>query len=439
MFHRSAGGRNGRLYYAEKDAVAGSFVLSGYDVLRTVLAPHGDFRLAAAAYEAPETLFEKHPRYDGNNRFASSLCSAATATEQGYTGGKYISGLAYSSKWIPDIPENASGDDTPEGTGDYDNAIGRAMDGPLINKPDEGATKRIAGRVPYFDNSGAEYTGGKTFFSPNRQVPSPGMFGSLPTGVKAGAPWRTLLFRPQPTHFGATSPKDHLFLDLFWMPIVEPYAISDRFSTAGKINLNYQILPFTYIERSTGVNALLKSEKITAIPNASANAYKGAAPSDRYRKDISISETLKQFKARFDSGDVFRSASEICDIHIVPEGQTAAGMTAFWAGNALTGDNSRERIYTTLYQRLTARSNTYTVHYRVQALKKVPGSADGIWTEGRDLVTGEYRGSTTIERFINASDPNIPDYAANVSGISSMKTLDKYYKWRVVQNRQFAP
>lgn len=434
--------RPGRMFYVTSEVGApgaGSFVLDSYDVVRTMALPHGDFRLAAANFEVPFTAFQKHASYDAGGRFASSLCSASTGGEQGFSGGKYISSLIYPTKWIPDIPSTASGSNTPELTGDYDNAIGRAMDGPLINKPDEGATKRIAGRIPYFDNSGAEYVGGQTFFSPNRQIPSPGMLGSLPTGIKANVPWRTLLFRPQATHFGATSPSDHLLLDLFWMPVVEPYAISDRFSTAGKLNLNYQILPFTYIERSTGIRALLKSEKVTAIPNTRVASYKQGTLTDLFRKDIDAAETLAQFQARFDAGQIFKSGSEICDVHIVPAGQTAAGMPAFWTANALTGDNTRERIYTTLYPRLTARSNTYTVHFRVQALRKAPGSAAGTWTEGRDLVAGEYRGSTTIERFINAANPNIPDYAAQASQISSLDTLDKFYKWRVVQNRQFAP
>lgn len=441
-FCRTVGPRNGRLFYAEKEAGApgaGSFVLSEFDVVRTVLAPHGDFRLAGASWQQPASAFASHPLYSTASTFASNLCSAGTSGDQGFTGGKYVAGLNYNSKWIPDIPSTAAGANTPEATGDYDNAIGRAMDGPLINKPDEGATKRIAGRIPYFDNSGAEYVGGQTFFSPNRQMPSPGMFGSLPTGVKAGIPWRTLLFRPQPSHFGAGSPPDHLWLDLFWMPVVEPYAISDRFSTSGKINLNYQILPFTYIKRSTGLRALFKSEKVTAIPNNKAASYKGGTNPDLFRKDIDADVTLGQFEARFDAGEVFRSASEICDAHIVPVGQAVAGMQAFWTANALTGDNTRERIYTTLYPRLTARSNTYTVHFRVQALRKVPGSAAGTWTEGRDQVAGEYRGSTTIERFINASNPRIPNYAENPSQIPSLDPLDKFYKWRVIQNRQFAP
>jgi hypothetical protein len=114
-------------------------------------------------------------------------------------------------------------------------------------------------------------------------------------------------------------------------------------------------------------------------------------------------------------------------------------MTTFWTSNALTGENLRERIYTTLYPRLTTKSNTYTVHFRAQSLRKAPASSEGTWTEGKDLITGEYRGSTTIERFIDANNTSIPDYAATPSNIPGMSTLDKFYRWRVIENRQFAP
>ena len=64
------------------------------------------------------------------------------------------------------------------------------------------------------------------------------------------------------------NPPDHLIMDLFDMPVVEPYPISEPFSTAGKINLNYQIMPFgSYIRRETAMRALLRSEKLCYIAN----------------------------------------------------------------------------------------------------------------------------------------------------------------------------
>ena len=83
-------------------------------------------------------------------------------------------------------------------------------------------------------------------------------------------PWQTLLFRPDielarkaqidrdRQHYGSRYPRDHLFMDMFWMPVVQPYAISEPFETKGKINMNYQILPFTYITRATALHALLQ-------------------------------------------------------------------------------------------------------------------------------------------------------------------------------------
>ena len=75
-------------------------------------------------------------------------------------------------------------------------------------------------------------------------------------------------------HYGSRYPRDHLFMDLFWMPVVQPYAISQPFETKGKINMNYQILPFTYITRATALHALFKSEKVMAIPDDRTNDYK---------------------------------------------------------------------------------------------------------------------------------------------------------------------
>ncbi|MDD5348718.1 MAG: Verru_Chthon cassette protein A [Chthoniobacteraceae bacterium] len=439
------------------DAMLGAFFRDGFDVVRTMLPRHGDYRIVAGLNDVPDTVFVPHPFYKDTTKYmASNLCHPPLTTkDQGYdTGGKYFGALTYHKDFKPDIPSNATGGDTPEGTGDYDNCLSTGADGPYINKQDEGDSYRNAdGSIPYFPATPNTYPGGKTFFSPNRQMPSPGMFGSLPSGIKAGTPWRTLLFRPQTTHpsyvdpnnysASGNKPSDHLLMDLFWMPVVEPYAISDRFSTAGKINMNYQILPFTYLTRSTGIHALLKSEKLTVVPNGAINYMKpgmdGLYPNS-VRVDIDRNETLRQFDDRFRAGKIFKSASEICDLQIVPQGQTAWTMAGtFWASNLLTGDNMRERIYTTLYPRLTTRSNTFTVHFCTQALKKNTRSTLGVWTEGKDVVLGEFRGSTTIERFIDVANTSIPDYAKDPNSIPKQKTLDSFYKWRVVENKQFAP
>ena len=136
------------------------------------------------------------------------------------------------------------------------------------------------------------------------------------------------------------------------MPVVEPYAISDPFSTAGKVNMNYQIMPFSSITRATAIEAVLRPEQILAVNAADGQNYKYyglGAKNPRYYLDMD--QTLLGFTNRFNSNDVFHSASEICSLWLVPEGQTYSGMQAFWSGSnsSLTGDNSREHPYADIY------------------------------------------------------------------------------------------
>jgi len=460
-YSSTSGGRLNNISFQPTDRAAtptiyaGVFFRSGFDVIRSVFPLHGDFRLVAGQHEVADTVFQPHPDYDSSSVMCASTLTnmASTRYDPGIfdTRGAYSSTVAFPSGREPDIAYGVTASDTPSSTGDYDDPLPDVFPGPFINKSNEGCVSKTGSpkSIPYYSSvtlttaNGADIVDqpdGGTFFSPNRIMPSPGMFGSLPSGVVANKPWQTLLFRPQTGHPGAASPPDHLWLDLFWMPVVEPYAISDRFSTAGKINLNYQILPFTYLKRSTGLWALFDSERVTAMPNSQVSVYKSTSGTGvALRKKIDATETLKQFQAKFDAGDVFKTASEICSVHIVPTGSTASTMPSFWTSNALTGDNVRELIYTNLYPRLTTKSNTYTVHFVAQSLKKNPGSAATVWTEGSDIVTSEYRGATTIERFIDANNADIPDYASHPASIPGLDALDKFYRWRVISNRQFAP
>jgi uncharacterized protein (TIGR02600 family) len=258
--------------------------------------------------------------------------------------------------------------------------------------------------------------------------------------------WRTLLLRPQSGHPGATNPPDHLWTDFFWMPVVEPYAISEPFSTAGKINMNYAIAPFNYITRKTGMAALLRAEKLPAIATSVANTYKTSLSSTTTstRLNLNIAETLKQWDAKFAGNELFVSSSQICDLHLIPSGTTItlsgnttnanSQMSTFWDNRAITGDNSRERPYTNLLGRLTTKSNSFTVHFRVQVLKKNPATPVDQWVEGRDIVASEYRGSTLIERYIDPNNTSIPDFATNTSA-----NIDDFYRFRVIQTRRFAP
>jgi uncharacterized protein (TIGR02600 family) len=231
------------------------------------------------------------------------------------------------------------------------------------------------------------------------------------------------------------------------MPVVEPFAISQPFSTAGKVNMNYQIQPFTYITRSTGLRAVLKPVKFLAMPVSDSTVYKPLDPSNKTfarspdrRWRIDADRTLQQFATKFASGSVFRSATELCELDLFPAGYSAT-MAAFWSQNRLTGDNLREKPYVDIYPRLTTKSNAYTVHYRVQALQKARSTAPGQWVDSTDRVVTDYRGSALVERYIDPADNTLPDFASlAVSNPSSpLLNLDRFYRMRVVSTKRFVP
>lgn len=161
------------------------------------------------------------------------------------------------------------------------------------------------------------------------------------------------------------------------------------------------------------------------------------------------------------SHGLFRTASQICEIHLVPitidgasynptvvkgnPGGAATQMLTFWKNHALTGDNTRERPYANLYQKLTTRSNTFRVYYRAQALKKARSlPPDQVRTvasnsASTDTIVAEYRGSALIERYLDLSDPNsIPNYADGTNPIART-SLEAFYRYRVLESKQFAP
>ncbi|MEZ0296384.1 MAG: Verru_Chthon cassette protein A [Candidatus Methylacidiphilales bacterium] len=426
-----------------------------------------DLRLLAGTEDVPAEWWQKHPDYDDlgtttRHRLACSFVEPNAGLNShpvyNYNKGKLANMTGnYSGNDAPPLPWPTTAAQT---NGDWENGMASDMDGAFLNKPDEGNAYTLASNVtPYFNSNTNQRTFTGDFSSPNRIMPSPGMFGSLPTGVKRALSWQTLLFRRQPGHpsyvasaGGFTKNPDYLLMDFFWMPVVEPYAISEPLSTSGKINLNQQIIPFTYIERKTGLYAVLKNEKVMSIPQSSIGIYKVGAGAEEYRRKINLPGTLKQLDFRFDNTDAtglyaFRSPSEVCDFHFIPDNAVNINttnkatldttMAAHWVLNSLTGDSSRERIYTTVYPRLTTKSNTYTVYFRAQALKQRTRTADADkWYEGQDLITGDYRGSTTLERFIDTTTVGMPDYAANPD---ATPTLPSYYRWRVRSNKPFAP
>ena len=487
----------------------------------------GDLRVIGGLQNVPAAYFEGHglkdpptetppKKYDDTSvasrlvhslRVDSGAGQGMTSFSGGYYAGAGVAGkLLASANYYSATSNPRKANKSPAAVrgliqadmangvlGDWDTGIGQRRDGPYVNKADLGNVGSNATVTNgYYNAQGFDRSANDAVvidtgasFSPNRQISSAVAFGSLPTGIDPGNPtsadpWRTLLFCKNPLGgaghpgFGIpssgppyTTPPDHAFLDLFTMPIVEPYAISEPFSTAGKINMNYQIMPFTYLTRSTGVRAVLKSTRMMAIPTASAPNYKisvrgdngavddgsGQQPPPDFRYTINPDEqsgTLAGFEQRFNSGDIFRSASEICDIYLVPKdpvgttqpagNPTYSNMAGWWTPFQLTGDNVREQPYGHIYPRLTTKSNTFTVHVQAQSIAKARNTPADEFIEGKDQITGEFRGSFLIERYL---DPN-SDSLVKADGKTPAGELDDDamvgpYKFRVVSTKKFAP
>lgn len=434
----------------------------------------------------------------------------------------------------PDLPPYEDWAKAANAFGDFDTGLSGGREGPYINKPDEGnffANTETRNGVSHFERQAyfreswedAEDWRSGIYMTPNRLIASPVMFGSLPTGVwlpPGGlpaardmtnlsaldyAPWQTLLFRPhsqittqQPNshanHPGAYDPADHYLLDLFFMPVVEPYAISEPLSIAGRVNMNYQMMPFPHIRRATGLHAVMKGEFITAVPSNEINRAKGyrarnggtawddtfwddSSDAKFWHRPIDVRATLRQFDNRFkhtagiatNAMGLFRSATQICETHLVPvdvagsnttdanaqilrnantQGEFDAAMNAFWSFNRVTGDNVRERAYSNLYARLTTRTNTFRVHMRTQTIKKARSTLPTTFDPVKDAVTSEYRGSALLERYIDPNDGSggagggvvIPDYASSAGPFGGgTPPLDAFYRFRLIESKRFAP
>lgn len=366
--------------------------------------------------------------------------------------GTLVPGVSFTTHAAPIIPAGLTGATMSNGNlGDWQSGIGGNKDGAFFPRPDPGETNKQFGG--YFGDKYFLRVAAGDAFEPNRSVPSPGIMGSLLTTNASGdlQPWQTLLFTPRPaagnSHPGATSPPDHLYLDNFWMPVIDPYPISDPLSTAGKVNLNFQLMPFNHVHRTTALRGAMKPIMLSAVRDSLASGnltYKHGEydqpVNEQIRFPLNLDETMAEFSEVFSQGNFFRSATAVSETSFVPEGQSRSDLDSWWSTRRITSDTLREQPYTALLSRVTTKSNTFTVHFRVQALRQPPrpGRNWAEWDEGRDQVVGEYRGSTTIERFLDPNATDIPDYTqVNLSG--NYQPIDRWYRWRVLSQKQFAP
>ena len=232
--------------------------------------------------------------------------------------------------------------------------------------------------------------------------------------------------------------------------------------------MNFQVLPWTWLRRATALHGALHGVRVTAIPTkamqseiASAKGRPDSPPSAvEYRYAVDADKTLAAFEQRFDSGSVFRSPSEICEMFLVPKripghvydgagsqpadpsGMTADELMDWWNGQPdqhddafeATGDNLRESPYAQLYSRLCTQSNVYRVHYRVQVLKKARSVMPERFDVERDAVVAEKRGSSVVERQLDRSQ-SMDDPVSQPDAVS----LHVKQRFVIVSQEAFTP
>ncbi len=498
------------------------------------MAPHlGDVRMAAARYRVPRewfapnavpppdpAIYESHGLretvFDRIGQIGTDPGSDTPRPPAQTTGSL----LSLAAAPLPAVPQgvlaalaradlqNANATDLR--FGDWETGVGTLPDGPFFSRQDllhptaQAEARRLSG-----SHAAAYYTDGGQIpvdnlgqgHAPQRQVSSAFIFGALtpyvfgipdapsnaPYGPPDPQPWRTLLFCPNPAsrvtpvggaysvldHPGFGSPMDHLWLDFFWTPVVEPAFLSPAFSTQGKVNMNFQMIPFTWIERSTALHAAFKGVRIPAIPHSARELYKapvepavgtpGSGPEFLY--EVNVPQTLAAFRGRFASEEgVFIHPSEICTLHLKPKRLESTGSdytsgldpapvdpeaisyeqtNEWWNGDPndplqvdafeLTGDNLRESPYAQVYPRLCTRSNVFKVHFRVQLISKSRSTPVNEWNVETEKIIAEQRGAAVIERYLDPNDPDIPDMTAgNIA-------LDEFYRYRILSNEPFTP
>ncbi len=409
------------------------------DVIRSLVPSHGDYRLVLSRLALDEHVFQPHPEYFGSGRLAHALTRTDGSALPGNIPGRgLVADAEYPDALRPDFPVPPSSPSfapripggyhfpvDPALTGDWDNGLSLAPDGAYVGMGDEGMLA-----TAYFDaiERPFPYPPSPVFSSPYRMTSSAVTLGSLASGTASGIPWRTLLFRPQSSHFGASDPPDHLWLDLFWMPKVTRQTLlgsflAEPFVSEGMVNLNHRIAPFSYLTRATALHALLKSQKILAIPTSAGPIYKSGAGDQPWRHHLDAGETLRQWEGRF-----FRTASELCEQYLVPEGESLEGMPAFWDAHRLTGDNTRERPYADLYGLVTTKSNSYTTHVIAQAIRKGPGSPPERIAHALDTYSPPFRGEAFLRRVLDGRDARIPDYLAtpDAPSLESLYRIEAY-------------
>ena len=231
----------------------------------------------------------------------------------------------------------------------------------------------------------------------------------VPGNTPKGTPYRALNFAPstdasQQTA-GGTSYPDWAMLDLFTTPAVfqalastPPNAIQFTWggATAGRINPNVTILPFSSVSRLAPLKSALKGVQVSTSYDAAGNAITTTVD------EAALATAINTYLAGL--GRPFMLPGEICN---VPE----VANYLYSGGNP--GAKSRNDLVRQIAGNLTTRSNTFSIWAIGQVIKKAAGNTDyGVFQTG-DTIVGESKWNVLLERRLDFGADGIPGNSQN--------------------------
>lgn len=268
---------------------------------------------------------------------------------------------------------------------------------------------------------------------PSSNHPSTGFLSVIPTGMQRGIPGATPKFQPSGS---ALILPDWLLLDLV-APNVSAAnfaSISYMNSTAGRVNLNSEILPnsgkFSLPPRFVPLQALVQNMRSTSTTLGGAPPAAPSAVVDAITKR----QLSPNGGANFGAPQVYDYEGEIAEIKGVSDVDSN--------GSPAGSDWDKESIIRNLASSMTTKSNVFSVWGVAQTVKKNPANSipanQGMFetrakgAAADDTVTGEKRFEAVIERYVwpgadgAAGNAHVPNSGASYDHLSSGQSKPGY-------------